>query len=809
MLRILILIAFLIVPSWANATIFWDDEMEQGNTNYSAAYMLSTLIPGGQMAYDTSVKYSGNASVRLNYPVACKAGPVGGSQCGGGISQSFPPTDELWRRAYFRMSGTGPNPTSSGVFETSVTAFTKMFNAQSAYFSFGTITNFYSRYWWIMGCCGSKAFLQTQENVPSQGHATNLYMNFTFSDNRWYCIETHEKMNTPGVANGIAEAWVDGVRLNGASNVMWRPAGIYTQWISSTIIRQEGTGNIWYDRVATGDSRIGCLGSPPPPDTTPPSTPVLSSSVSNTTVTLTWPAAVDGGTGVQSYTLRRCLGAACIPTVTLALVSQSTRSYIDSALANSSTYGYCLLAIDGVPLSSPCSPIKYQTTSAVVLATPPTIASFSATSTSLTITDGAVPATYIRVQFADNANNFNLNTEYPRSSFVNGTLTVTIPDGTQFECVYPRDAAHLETSGNQKCLGAIAGVPTIDITPVTMGTPFPSNPLPAGTTSALFGVPINKIGMCRADTVNRAYINMDILTTAIQMDVSNLNASATITGLTNGSSTTRYIQCERVNTFADTYDTVTAATVTIAVAASTADTTKPSDVTGVVATAVPNTTNMSLTWNAATDNVSVAFYRVYISSGSCVLYAYSGSPITATSTQLTLQNNTQYCFKVEAVDTSGNASLNMSDPSGTGTATSASVPDVDPPSVPIGLSVLQRFTVSAQFGWTPGTDTQGNVFTELLYCQGAGCTNFVSAGARVGGTSIIVPLLVNTLYRVKIIHYDEAGNPSGGINNPTYSEIVEVTTTATGLSTQRQDLPFGVGRAAAIRSAFGTRTLRP
>ena len=28
------------------------------------------------------------------------------------------------------------------------------------------------------------------------------------SDNRWYCIETHLKMNTPGVANGVIELFI-------------------------------------------------------------------------------------------------------------------------------------------------------------------------------------------------------------------------------------------------------------------------------------------------------------------------------------------------------------------------------------------------------------------------------------------------------------------------------------------------------------------------------------------------------------------------------------------------------------------------
>ena len=259
--------ALSLIPMLSHAALFWDDEMEQGNTDFSAAYMLSTMIPAGTMAYDTNVKFSGNGSIRLNFPPACTAGPVGGAQCGGSLTRTFPPTVEQWKRVYFRMGGTGPNPSASGLFETSLQAFTKLLKGQS-----DTINGFVSRHWWVMGCCGSKAFLQSQENVPSQGRATNMYSNFTFVDNRWYCIETHEKMNTPGQPDGVSEAWVDGVKVVGRTDVLWRPIGINTQWKEFSIIRQEGVGNVWFDRFAAGNTRIGCLGATPA-DTAQPGPP--------------------------------------------------------------------------------------------------------------------------------------------------------------------------------------------------------------------------------------------------------------------------------------------------------------------------------------------------------------------------------------------------------------------------------------------------------------------------------------------------------------------------------------------------------
>ncbi len=251
----LMMVALSLFPTLSHAAIFWDDEMEAGKP---LVFPLSTVA----MSYDTAVKFSGSGSFRLNYPSSCQTVTTA-NQCGGSAGRAIPYTDDLYRRAYFRMSGTGPNPTNSGGFEVAL-AFTKMLFTESTGLS---------RDWWLMGCCGKKTFLASLENVPSPGRATNVNSSITLADNRWYCIETHEKMNTPGVANGIAEAWVDNVKVLTKTNVMFRLAGNTNKWDRVGIFRQIGAGNIWWDRYAAGNSRIGCSGSIPQSDTTPPSTP--------------------------------------------------------------------------------------------------------------------------------------------------------------------------------------------------------------------------------------------------------------------------------------------------------------------------------------------------------------------------------------------------------------------------------------------------------------------------------------------------------------------------------------------------------
>ena len=91
--------ALSLVPMLSHAAVFWDDEMEQGNTDFSAAYMLNAMIPAGIMAYDTNVKFSGTGSIRLNFPPACQTLTTK-DQCGGSLTRTFPLTDNVWKRVY-------------------------------------------------------------------------------------------------------------------------------------------------------------------------------------------------------------------------------------------------------------------------------------------------------------------------------------------------------------------------------------------------------------------------------------------------------------------------------------------------------------------------------------------------------------------------------------------------------------------------------------------------------------------------------------------------------------------------------------
>ena len=96
----------------------------------------------------------------------------------------------------------------------------------------------------------------------------------TWQNDRWYCVESHVKLNTPGQANGLAEMWIDDNQVINSpnhefigsslsdpspSNYHWN----FLFWSGSKYPSSAGTQYRWYDNIIASSQRIGCFGTGP------------------------------------------------------------------------------------------------------------------------------------------------------------------------------------------------------------------------------------------------------------------------------------------------------------------------------------------------------------------------------------------------------------------------------------------------------------------------------------------------------------------------------------------------------------------
>ena len=246
LLSLVVTAVLSVLPISSHAAIFWDDEMESGNTGFGFPLTGANCAGFNAFTYDSIQKVSGNGSVRLDY--------ADGVDCGGFTDRGFTATADLYTRFYIRFS---PNWVTSPIM-------TKITRSDTS----GVNSNWWAMFW------GSTNFAVTAQNVPVVGSSTNYYSSFAFARGIWYCVETQEQLGTSGAANGVVRSWIDGVQVQNVTGVQFRQPGDNSLYVNKRMYRQEGTGSIWYDRMAVGNSRIGCLGSVPASDSTPPTPPV-------------------------------------------------------------------------------------------------------------------------------------------------------------------------------------------------------------------------------------------------------------------------------------------------------------------------------------------------------------------------------------------------------------------------------------------------------------------------------------------------------------------------------------------------------
>jgi len=171
--------------------------------------------------------------------------------------------DEAWTRFYYYTIGFTYDP-----------VMTKLFYHQadlpnSGYPNFVAVNQWGSRELGVAGQLVAEACGTDGSGPVNAGYdSCNYYPNaghVPFADGQWYCVETHFKMNTPGVADGALEVFVDGTPTLDYQNRLFRGPDVAPSGNSAeahlNMIRiyvQSGVGTRYIDDFAVGPSRICC-----------------------------------------------------------------------------------------------------------------------------------------------------------------------------------------------------------------------------------------------------------------------------------------------------------------------------------------------------------------------------------------------------------------------------------------------------------------------------------------------------------------------------------------------------------------------
>ncbi|MDX6647555.1 MAG: hypothetical protein QOK40_3282 [Miltoncostaeaceae bacterium] len=181
--------------------------------------------------------------------------------------------------------------------------------------------------------------------------------------------------------------------------------------------------------------------------------------------------------------------------------------------------------------------------------------------------------------------------------------------------------------------------------------------------------------------------------------------------------------------------------------ASASDTTPPAAPTAMSATAV-GSTQVSLAWDPAADNVGVTGYRVFRGA------AQVGTPTATSFTDIGLSPGTAYSYTVKAVDAAGNVG-----PASNALAVTSAAPsgDIQAPTAPATLRSTAVGSTEVSLAWQPANDNVGVTGYRVL-------RDAAQVGAPTATSFTDTGLSPSTAYRYTVKAIDAAGNLSPASN---------------------------------------------
>ena len=494
-------------------------------------------------------------------------------------------------------------------------------------------------------------------------------------------------------------------------------------------------------------------------DTSPPSAPgTLTATASGTTqINLSWGAATDN-VAVSGYRIERCQGAGCSNFSQIAAPTGTGTTYNDTGLTAGTTYRYRVRATDSAGNLGSYSNTAGTTTQAAADTTPPsapgTLTATASGTTQINLSWGAatdnVAVSGYRIERCQGAGCSN----FSQIAAPTGTGTTYNDTGLTAGTTYRYRVRATDSAGNLGSYSNTAGTTTqaaADTTPPS--APGTLTATASGTTQ------INLSWGAATDNVAVSGYRIERCQGAGCSNFSQIAAPTGTgttyndTGLTAGT-TYRYRvratdSAGNLGSYSNTAGTTTQAA---------ADTTPPSAPGTLTATA-SGTTQINLSWGAATDNVAVSGYRIERCQGAgCSNFSQIAAP-TGTGTTYNdtgLTAGTTYRYRVRATDSAGNLG-SYSNTAGTTTQAAA---DTTPPSAPGTLTATASGTTQINLSWGAATDNVAVSGYRIERCQGALCTGFtpivdVSGAATSYADSGLTP---NTDYGYRILALDAAGN---------------------------------------------------
>ena len=147
--------------------------------------------------------------------------------------------------------------------------------------------------------------------------------------------------------------------------------------------------------------------------------------------------------------------------------------------------------------------------------------------------------------------------------------------------------------------------------------------------------------------------------------------------------------------------------------------TEPPSVPGTLTAIAASSSEVDLSWGAATDESAVVYDLERCKGSGCTDFTVLATSATTDYADTSVAAGSTYVYRVRAVDAAGN----VGSFSNSADVTTPAGPDTEPPSVPGTLTAIAASSSEVDLSWGAATDESAVVY-DLERCKGSGCTDF-------------------------------------------------------------------------------------